>query len=308
MTDSPADRGEGAPPLLSIVVPTYNRAHLIPRTLASLQAQALRNHEILIVDDGSTDDTAAAVRPFLNASTRYIARPNLERAAARNHGASLARGRYVNFFDSDDLALPNHTAEAARVAALYPDAEWFHLGYEWARPDGTVFRAGPRFDGPQLNHRLAQGNLLSCNGVFVRRDLLAAHPFNEDRLLSASEDYELWLRLAARFPLRYSNTVTSRVVDHDQRSVRTINGARLTDRLERMVRHLEADPQVRAAYGAAYRRIRMGAWSYVALHLSEHRAWKAASIRYLLRAFGESPRYLTTRQCLATVRNLLLTW
>ena len=294
--------------LISIVVPTYNRALLLPATLAGLQAQKNRDFEIIIVDDGSTDNTEEVLQPYLNSYTRYVRKDNAERAAARNYGAKLATGRYINFFDSDDLALPNHTAEAALLIDSLNDPEWLHLAFEWVSPHGTVFRKVNQYRGQTLNEQLAAGNLRSGNGVFVRRDIILQHPFNEDRALSASEDYELWLRLAARYPLHYSNTITSQVVDHDMRSVRIINGQRLIDRLERFLRYVQLDHQVVNYYGRRIRLIRMDAWSYIALHLAGQRRWKFKSLRYLRRASTQSPRLLLTKRFYATVKNWLFQW
>lgn len=294
--------------LISIIVPTYNRAHLLPATLISLQTQQNLDFEIIIVDDGSTDNTEEAVQHFLNPYTRYVKKENAERAAARNYGARLAKGQYVNFFDSDDLALPNHTAEAARLIGLHNQPAWFHLAFEWVTPEGTIFRKVNQFGGETLNHQMASGNLLSCNGVFVRRDVLLQQPFNEDRALSASEDYELWLRLSARYPLHYSNTITSQVVDHEMRSVRTINGQKLIDRLERFLRYVEQDPEIKKFYAHRIRLTRMDAWSYIALHLADQRGWKMKSLGYLLRAFWQSPRLLATKRYYATLKNWLIKW
>lgn len=295
-------------PLVSIVVPAYNRAYLLPTTLKSLQTQVNRDFEIIIVDDGSTDNTEEIIQPFLNSYTRYVRKENAERAAARNFGARLARGTYVNFFDSDDLALPNHTSEAARLSQVFDQPAWFHLGFEWVTPQGTIFRQANQFRGDFLNDQLATGNLLSCNGVFVRRDVVLQHPFNEDRILSASEDYELWLRLASRYPLHYSNTITSQVVDHELRSVRTINGQKLIDRLECLLKSVAHDPQILDYYGHRMALIRMDAWSYIALHLASQPAWKIKSFAYLIRACWQSPRLLTRKRCYAILKNLLLQW
>lgn len=294
--------------LISIVVPTYNRAHLLPATLASLHAQENLDYEIIIVDDGSTDNLEKAVQPFLNSTTRYVRKENAERAAARNFGVGLATGRYINFFDSDDLALPNHAAEAARLIDSLIDPEWFHLAFEWVTPQGIVFRKVNQYRGKTLNDQLAGGNLLSCNGVFVRRDIILKHPFNEDRVLSASEDFELWLRLAARYPLPYSNTITSQVVDHDMRSVRMINGQKLIDRLERFLCYVSEDPQVVNYYGRRLRLIRMDAWSYIALHLAGHPHWKPKSLHYLRRAIIQSPRLVLAKRFYATIKNLFFQW
>lgn len=100
-------------PLVSIIIPTYNRAHLIGETLDSVLAQTYTNWECIVVDDGSTDDTTIVLNNYCNHDQRfqYHQRPlNKPKGAnaCRNYGLQLAKGQYVVFFDSDDLMTPNH--------------------------------------------------------------------------------------------------------------------------------------------------------------------------------------------------------
>ena len=295
-------------PLISIVVPTYNRADLIAETLKSLQAQDYSNYEILVIDDGSTDNTEEVVKSVAGERTHYIKKNNAERAAARNFGAQRAKGEYINFFDSDDLALPNHLAEATDFILKNNHPEWFHLAYSWAEPGGKVFRDVNDFQGESLNSLMPKGNPLSCNGVFIRTDISRTHRFNEDRELSASEDYELWVRLSAQFPLKYSNTITSVVIDHEGRSVRTINGEKLIRRLDLLIHYLQQDPKVMSYYKDQFNMIRMDAHSYIALHLANIPAFKIKSAAYLFRAFVDSPKLLSNKRFYATLKNILIKW
>lgn len=295
-------------PFFTIVVPTYNRANLIVKTLESLFAQSFADFEILIIDDGSTDNTEKVVQPFLSEKVFYHKKQNAERAAARNFGANLAKGKYVNFFDSDDLALTNHLAEAAKLLTHQPDAEWFHLGYEWADADGKVFKQVNNFTGATLNSIIAHGNPLSCNGVFIRKDIIKANPFNEDRALSASEDYELWCRLAARHPLFYTNTITSVVIDHDSRSVRTIHGEQLITRLNLLISYLQKDKVTTDYFGNNFSKIKMDANSYIALHLVNEPKYKIKGILYLLKALKDDTHLLKTKRFYATIKNIITKW
>ncbi|XZF13813.1 glycosyltransferase family 2 protein [Chitinophagaceae bacterium MMS25-I14] len=295
-------------PFFSLVVPAYNRADLIGKTLKSLQQQEYPHYEIIIVDDGSTDNTEEVVQPFLNDKTRYYKKNNAERAAARNYGARIAQGDYVNFFDSDDIALPNHLTEAANLLKRTPSPEWFHLAYAWSTPEGNIFRNVNQFEGNTLNDILPNGNVLSCNGVFVRKDIILQFPFNEDRALSASEDFELWLRLAARFPLPYSNEITSLVIDHEGRSVRKINGQKLIDRLHLLIHYLQQDEKVQSYFGQSFQRTKMDALSYIALHLADQPSYKSKSVKYLFKAYRESSSLLRTKRFYATIKNLMTKW
>ena len=90
-------------PVVSVVVPTYNRSIYIRETLDSVLRQAFSNFEVIVVDDGSTDETETVLRPYLD-QIRYIRQENGGAAAARNMGVRNARGAFIAFMDSDDLS------------------------------------------------------------------------------------------------------------------------------------------------------------------------------------------------------------
>lgn len=95
------------PQKVSVIIPTYNRAHLIGDSIKSVLAQTYRNFELIIVDDGSKDNTAEVIAAFTDPRIRYVYQPNCGRSIARNHALSLATGKYVTFLDSDDLYRPD---------------------------------------------------------------------------------------------------------------------------------------------------------------------------------------------------------
>ena len=293
-------------PFISIVVPSYNRADLIAATIQSLQQQNYHSYEIIVVDDGSTDNTEEVVKNLAIAKTVYIKKNNAERGAARNFGARIARGEYVNFFDSDDLALPNHLMEAANSIRKLNAPEWFHLGYAWATPEKKIFKEVNNYSGETLNHIIPDGNPLSCNGVFIRKDIISSYSFNEDRALSASEDYELWVRLASRFPLYYSNVITSLVIDHEMRSVRIINGEKLIQRLKLLLHYLQKDHAVITYFGKRFNKIKADSYSYIALHLAEMPIYKTRSFKYLFNSIVMYPGIVKNKRFYAIIKNLLI--
>ncbi|MEO7045635.1 MAG: hypothetical protein ABI091_10050, partial [Ferruginibacter sp.] len=175
-------------------------------------------------------------------------------------------------------------------------------------PNGKVFKKVNDFVGGQLNDLLSSGNVLSCNGVFVRKDIILKNLFNEDRALSASEDYELWMRLAARYPLYFSNIITSVVVDHDARSVREVNTKKLIERVSLLLHYLKQDEQVKKIYGKNFHKIDMELNSYIALHLANKAKGKLKSIHYTLKAFRNSKALLKRRRFYAIIKNILIKW
>jgi glycosyltransferase involved in cell wall biosynthesis len=97
-------------PFFSIIIPTYNRAEELKRSLESVLSQTFTDFEVIVVDDGSTDNTSATVRSFKDMRVHYIYHQNSERSATRNTGMKAAEGNYICFLDSDDTYLPEHLA------------------------------------------------------------------------------------------------------------------------------------------------------------------------------------------------------
>ncbi len=102
-------------PFFSVVIPLYNRAHIIEKTIASVLQQTCQDFEIIVVDDGSKDNPQPVIEAIGDARIRYIHQPNAGASAARNNGIDHAQGKYVAFLDSDDTWLPQHLAQATPV-------------------------------------------------------------------------------------------------------------------------------------------------------------------------------------------------
>jgi glycosyltransferase involved in cell wall biosynthesis len=112
---------------LSIILPTYNRASFLPQAFEAIQTQALTDWELIVVDDGSTDDTPAVLdrlTPGLGRPVRVIRQANQGAYAARNTGLDAARGTYVAFYDSDDRWLPHHLADCVSALEMHPEVDW----------------------------------------------------------------------------------------------------------------------------------------------------------------------------------------
>jgi glycosyltransferase involved in cell wall biosynthesis len=185
-------------PLVSIIVPTYNRAALVPEAVASVEAQTFRDFEILVVDDGSTDATLKALAPW--AGVRVLRRRSRGGvAAARNLGVAAARGEWLAFLDSDDLWLPEKLArqmayleERPGLLLCQTDETWVRNGVRVNKPASHRKVAGQIFL-PSLSHCM-----VSPSAVVLHRRLLSEHGgFDED--LPAAEDYDLWLRLTRHY-------------------------------------------------------------------------------------------------------------
>ena len=213
-------------PFFSIVIPTYNRANLISATLQSIQLQEFAAFEVLVIDDGSTDNTPEVVLPFL-ADPRfdYFPKENAERGAARNYGLVRARGEYVLFLDSDDLLHPNHLSTLrAAIAAQTTLPNLIATKYDFDRAgQRRPSDLAPLPAGPLGFETFIQGNALACN-VCVRRENPALYPFEEDRRYAAVEDWLFLLQNTQHGEVvQLVDAVTLTMNDHDQRSMRADN-------------------------------------------------------------------------------------
>jgi glycosyltransferase involved in cell wall biosynthesis len=241
-------------PFFTVVIPTYNRADLIGKTLDTVFAQTFKSFEIVVVDNCSTDDTQARLAPLVAAGKlRFIRHDrNHERARSRNTGMENARGQYVTFLDSDDLMYPNNLADAAahveRARAAGGKALFFHNHYELVDPTGRVLH---RYRMPSLDdHRWAimEGNYLSCIGVFLHRDLYSKFRFDTDPGLTGSEDYEFWVRVSAENAPGRIPRVNSAIVQHGGRTMAQVDLPRLRARLALVREKVLQDPVCRRVY------------------------------------------------------------
>jgi glycosyltransferase involved in cell wall biosynthesis len=192
-------------PLVSVIIPTYNRAHLLPRALESVLGQTLEDFEVLIVDDGSTDDTADLVERYAAEDGRvcYLRQPaNRGVSAARNRGLREARGEFVAFLDSDDEWFPSKLKKQVdRFRQVGKGVGLIYCGVETIDPEGDwVFR--PEDRGDVYERLLLQNVIHTGSGVMIRRDVVRVAGFFDEGI-PAIEDYDYWVRIARHFEFDY---------------------------------------------------------------------------------------------------------
>lgn len=290
--------------LFSVVIPTYNRADRIVATIHAVLMQTYFHFEVIVVDDGSTDHTSVAIRPLLaDHRVRYFNILNSERGAARNVGVSRSQGDYITFLDSDDQLLPWHLETAHTEINRSTNPPAFHLAYEIMQPDGQI-DALPVLPSP-VNKKLADGNFLSCLGVFLRRDVALAYRFDEDRRLSGSEDYELWLRIASTYPILAFPRVTARLVNHNARSVRAADPSRLITRIELLVGKMCAQPAFMDFFGIHVRKWIAFSYLYLSLHLVMA-GDRSGGLNYLWQSVIRHPQVVADYRFLVVIKKLIL--
>lgn len=211
--------------LVSVVIPSYNRANYIGATIESVLGQTYRNIEIIVIDDGSTDNTEDVVSKYLP-KVKYIKQKNSERGASRNHGLRLAKGEFISFLDSDDLWLPNKIetdleffSNNSSIGVIYTDAVQIDAqSYE------IKLLKAERVKG-KITERLLANNFVLMATHLIRTQLIRnIGGFLEERELSGSEDWEMWVRLSTITEFAYLPKVTAKIRTHSANTMSDADG------------------------------------------------------------------------------------
>jgi glycosyltransferase involved in cell wall biosynthesis len=178
---------------ISVVIPTHNYGHYLGFAIDSVLAQTRFPEEIIVVDDGSTDNTRDIAARYVS-KIRYVYQNNAGLSAARNTGTAAASGDWVAYLDSDDAWKPGKL-EAQEAAILRtPGAVVAYTGALLMQPDGAVSEAIPAMPGEQIWPLLRCRNIIPASSSMARRaSVLEVGGFNEE--LRACEDWDLWVRL-----------------------------------------------------------------------------------------------------------------
>jgi glycosyltransferase involved in cell wall biosynthesis len=250
--------------IFSVILPCYNRGSFLKYAIQSVLDQSFTFWELIIVDDGSTDDTELIISKYNDPRIHYIKQTNQERGAARNNGIKNAKGSWICFLDSDDYLLPNHLQLAFYYKQSKLNLKVFHLNYETRNIENKLIL--PSLNKPKiLNKLLKRINPISCNGMFVQKELFKQFQFSEIRDLSGTEDYYLWLNIAAFHPIYNFNDVTSVLVIHPERSMLATDYAKIENRINTFLELCNSNQQVTKFIGAAMNKFIAWRYSYLSL-------------------------------------------
>lgn len=192
-------------PEVSAVIPAYNAARYLGEAIDSALAQTFRDLEIIVIDDGSTDDTARVVARY-GGSVRSISQPNRGVSSARNRGIEESRGRYVAFLDADDVWMPAKLQRQLEALRENPQTRACYSAHLWVDDRLAPLREnrGPR-RGTALEDLLRTGNVVgSPSSVIVERSIFSEVGGFSDAF-SLCADWEMWVRIAARTEFAYIN-------------------------------------------------------------------------------------------------------
>ncbi len=285
-------------PFFSIIVPTYNRSAFVKRLAESFLRQTYPHFELIIVDDGGSDDTETVLRNLDDMRVIYIRKENGERGAARKFGAAMSQGDYINYFDSDDIPYENHLQTAVGIIKEINEPMVFHLGFEYRDEQGGLLSKSTQVVGVG-NKKMLYINYINPNPMFVHRNTLTEVMYNDDRNLAGCEDWLYHLQLAARYKIMaFGNKITSYMVQHDNRSMNQWSGDDVLRRNEFLLEYLQADPVFYKQFGWAINNISAEMTSLAALHYVLQ-GKKKKSVKTLFKSFGLSAKLIFERRTLA---------
>jgi glycosyltransferase involved in cell wall biosynthesis len=203
------------PPLVSVVIPTYNTAKYISYTLDSVFQQTFKDYEVIVVDDGSTDNTKAVLKPYMQ-KVSYIYQENSGRSEGRNTGIKAASGKYIAFLDSDDLWTPTKVEEQVALMEKHQEIDFLFGDKQRFSDDGTILIQSmflekgydKEFFGHELYVKDPYKKLLEEPYIPTGTVIMKTECFDEigffDKDIYA-EDWEFWLRVALFKTLAYAD-------------------------------------------------------------------------------------------------------
>jgi len=280
-------------PAVSVVLATYNQAHWLGETIESVRAQTFADWELVVADDGSTDDTADVLARFASDQRiRCVAGAHAERAAARNRGIAASTGELVAFLDADDTWHPEKLARQVAVLAAAPEAGACYAVARFVDGAGRPLdvRKPPHALSGLIFSRLVRGNFIILASMMVRRrSLEAVGVFDATLPVFGCEDWDLWLRLARRYAIVGidEELVRYRVHDANTRPEQVMaSGLAVLDRLY-------ADPAVAREAGIGLAAARARHMWYHASILAAHD--RGTALPLVGRALREHPPTLFSR-------------
>ncbi len=285
-------RPAGPSPVVSFVVPAYNVARYIRRAVDSALSQTYPAVEVIVVDDGSTDETWSVLRQHYasDARVRLIQQANAGPSAARNHGIREARGDYIHFLDADEFLHPTKVERSMALFQRDPETAVVYGHGIPLEPDGVTEIAMALPPLPSgwvlcewLTGTMSGGTYGVTSSFMVRRDALArTGGFREDQWVA--EDWDLWLRLAAHYP--FAALDEALVYYHRLPDGLHTNRLRMAEgRLQTVQQARDLPGREQCLDDAAYQRLLASRW-----HVVGERAWEAGQRGKARQAFLEANR------------------
>lgn len=289
----------------SVITPTYNRAHFITKAIESVLNQTFSDWELIVVDDGSTDNTKEVVNGYTDDRIYYLFQSNAERSAARNNGINHSKGKYICFLDSDDIFTIN------RLEKLYDSIQkhnepvaMFFTGIKFDNGSQIGYHSIPPKNEEESIYDFMMRATVATPRVCIHQNILVKHQFNPS--FRIGEDTECWIRIAKEFPILYlteQNTVIQ--TDHEERSVNLHKHNCALEELQ-MLRYVfqAPHPGERVSNG-----VKKESLSNCYFHFAKHYMFnnkKAKAVFWILKSMHKSPLHSQNKHRLFCLSNLVV--
>jgi len=207
-------------PKVSIIIPTYNYGRFLQTAIDSAFAQTFKDFEVIVIDDGSTDDTKGIIQSKYAHRIKYIYQEHKGAPAARNRGFREAKGEYVVFLDADDWLSEEYLEYKVNVLNNNEDIGWVYSDWYYVDDKGLLERVSksPSFykrklEGDISSELFSSGNYITTDAVLIRKACIEkVGGFDES--LPALQDYDLWLRVSMHYRVKYLNMALSYSLVH----------------------------------------------------------------------------------------------
>lgn len=204
-------------PFFSVIIPLYNKAPFIQKTLDSVLSQVFLDYEIIIVNDGSTDTSLELIKLYTDSKINIINQENQGVSAARNNGILAANGKFIAFLDADDYWTPTHLKELKKTIELWPNEVVFCTNYDFVFDNNKIKRPNfsihlePDYTIITDYFKSSMNNsIVMTPSACIKKSILMAD-FLFDVTIKSGQDTDLWIRLGQKFNFVFINKITLKI-------------------------------------------------------------------------------------------------
>jgi glycosyltransferase involved in cell wall biosynthesis len=208
------DKGKQFTPLVSVIIPTYNRAHLVTKSIDSVQRQTFKDYEIIVVDDGGNDNTSELLQLRYGKRIVYIRKHrNQGLSAARNTGVGAARGEYIAFLDDDDQWLPEKLEMQLALMQKNPSLGLAYCNAHLVNESNELIKEVQGSKRGYIYDDMLASNHFGISSVLLRKKVFLETGYY-DESLSALEDWDLWIRVSKFYDVDFVDQPLVRYLMH----------------------------------------------------------------------------------------------
>ena len=240
-------------PFFSIVIPTYNRAGMIGSAVEHVLNQSFSDLELIVVDDGSTDNTRKVLSAIEDHRLIVIHQENRGRSVARNTGIDRAKGQFICFQDSDDIWEKDHLSNLYEVASKLQHPTLLYTHLIWRFPDGDKLKKLPELASGQTPVEYVVKEEVSTITVAISSEILKEFQF--DPGLVINEDLHLWARIASKYPIQLVDSSQAIAIQHEENTRLVVKDA-ITPRMDASLK-MFSDPDCGPKFSPEFRNNRM---------------------------------------------------